>query len=59
LRVLKIRKFNIVLLRKWIWRLHVGHGRLWYKVLIAKYGIEGGRDDGKSYRLFSPLLKSF
>lgn len=31
--VRRIMKFNLALLEKWSWRMYVGQGSLWYKVL--------------------------
>lgn len=36
-------EFNLSLLRKQCWRLHVEQGGLWYRVLTARYGNEVGR----------------
>ena len=38
--VQKLRKFNMVLLEKWCWRLLVDNEGFWYKVMVAKYGEE-------------------
>jgi hypothetical protein len=43
LGVRRIRDFNRALLGKWCWRLLVEKDRLWYRVLAARYGVEGGR----------------
>jgi hypothetical protein len=40
------REFNLSLLRKWCWRLRVDQEGLWFKVLVAKYGLEDGRVKG-------------
>jgi len=42
LGVRRIREFNMALLGKWCWRLLVEKESLWYRVLSAKYGEEGG-----------------
>ncbi|KEH33725.1 hypothetical protein MTR_3g451530 [Medicago truncatula] len=42
LRVWRIKEFNIVLLRKWCWRLLVEKESLWFRVLSASYGEEDG-----------------
>jgi hypothetical protein len=42
----RVRKFNLALLGKWSWRLLVEQEGLWYKVLVAKYGVEDGRVTG-------------
>lgn len=39
----KIREFNLSLLENWCLRLHEKHNSLWFKVLAAIYGIDGGR----------------
>jgi len=38
LRVIDIRKFNLVLLGKWIWRLKPEKRSLWKDILDSKYG---------------------
>jgi len=38
-----ILEFNLSLLRKWFWRVHVEHDSLWYKMLVAKYRVARGR----------------
>jgi len=38
----RMREFNIPLLGKWCWRMLVDRDGLWYKVLVACYGQEGG-----------------
>ena len=43
LGVRRIREFNNALLGKWCWRLLVEKECLWYRVLSARYGEEGGR----------------
>lgn len=43
LGVRRLREFNIALLGKWCWRMLVDKYGLWYKVLKARYGEEGGR----------------
>jgi len=40
--MLEIRRFNITLLEKWIWRLGYEKKGLWIDVLVSKYG--GWRD---------------
>lgn len=38
-----LKEFNLVLLRKWCWRLYVDQGRrVWFKVLTVKYEVEEG-----------------
>ena len=41
--VRRIREFNIALLGKWCWRLLEDRDSLWFRVLEARYGTEGGR----------------
>jgi hypothetical protein len=41
--VRQLREFNIALLGKWCWRMLVGRGWFWYRVLVARYGEEAGR----------------
>ncbi|GAU40452.1 hypothetical protein TSUD_374620 [Trifolium subterraneum] len=36
-------KFNLALLGKWCWRMLVDREGLWFRVLAARYGVEGGR----------------
>jgi hypothetical protein len=36
-------EFNLALLGKWYWRLHVERGGLWYRVLTVRYGEEKWR----------------
>jgi len=43
LEVRRIREFNIALLGKWCWRVMADTHSLWYRVLPARYGVEGGR----------------
>jgi len=42
LGVRRIRDFNYALLGKWCWRLLVDRNSLWFRVLLARYGVEGG-----------------
>jgi len=37
-----IKEFNLSVLGKWCWRLKEERGSLWFRVLYAKYGEEGG-----------------
>jgi len=39
--VRRIREFNLSLLSKWCWRLWEEKGCLGYRVLVARYGVEG------------------
>jgi len=41
--VRRIREFNIALLGKWCWRLLVDRESLWFRVMLARYGVEGWR----------------
>ena len=41
--VRRIREFNIALLGKWCWRLLEDNVSMWFRVLAARYGLEGGR----------------
>ncbi|GAU16278.1 hypothetical protein TSUD_299100 [Trifolium subterraneum] len=43
LGVRQLRKFNLALLGKWCWRMLVDREGLWYRVLVARYGVERGR----------------
>jgi len=43
LGVRRLREFNVALLGKWCWRMLVDKEGLWYRVLKARYGEEGGR----------------
>ncbi|MCI71223.1 receptor-like kinase, partial [Trifolium medium] len=38
-----MREFNISLLGKWCWRMFVDIRGLWFRVLAARYAVEGGR----------------
>ena len=43
LGVRSIREFSLALLGKWCWRLLEERESLWFKVLSARYGVDGGR----------------
>nr|ABE79576.2 RNA-directed DNA polymerase (Reverse transcriptase) [Medicago truncatula] len=43
LGVRRLGEFNLSLLGKWCWRMLVDKEGLWYRVLKARYGEEGGR----------------
>ena len=43
LGVRRISEFNTALLEKWCWRLLTDTSSLWFRVLSARYGMEGGR----------------
>ena len=40
--VRRLKEFNFSFLGKWVWRMLEEKGSLWYNVLCAKYGEEGG-----------------
>jgi len=42
LGVKRMGAFNLSLLDKWCWRMMVDKEGLWYRVLKARYGEEGG-----------------
>ena len=50
LGVRQIREFNIALIGKWCWRMLVDRGGLWFRVLAAHYGMEGGRGGSSWWR---------
>jgi hypothetical protein len=39
----QLMEFNLVLLGKWCWRTLIDREGLWFRVLVARYGVEGGR----------------
>ena len=41
--VRRLKEFNTALLGRWCWRMLVERGRLWYRVLVVRYGEEAGR----------------
>ena len=43
LGVKRLDAFNLSLMGKWCWRMMVDKEELWYRVLKARYGEEGGR----------------
>jgi len=43
LGVTRISEFNTALFGKWCWRLMTYTSSLWFRVLSARYGMEGGR----------------
>jgi len=43
LGVRRVGAFNVSLLGKWCWRMQMEKEGLWYRVLKARYGEEGGR----------------
>lgn len=51
LRVRRLKEFNVALLRKWCWQMLVDKEVLWYRVLKARYGEEGGAVEGGRERL--------
>jgi hypothetical protein len=50
LGVRRLGEFNLSLLGKWCWRMLVEKEGLWYRVLKARYGEDGGRvqDGGRN-----------
>jgi hypothetical protein len=47
LGVRQLREFNLALLGKWCWRMFVDRWGLWFRVLVARYGVErGGLQEG-------------
>ena len=44
--VRRIREFNLALLGRRCWRLLIDRSSLWFRVLAARYGVEGGRLQG-------------
>jgi hypothetical protein len=42
LGVRPLNPFNCALLGKWLWRFGQEETRLWRRVLVDKYGVEGG-----------------
>ncbi|GAU41056.1 hypothetical protein TSUD_374110 [Trifolium subterraneum] len=43
LGVRRLGEFNIALLGKWCWRMLEDKGGLWFRVLVARYGVARGR----------------
>jgi len=43
LGVRRLKEFNLSLVGKWAWRVLEKRDNLWYKVLSAKHGEQGGR----------------
>jgi len=43
LGVMRLKEFNLALLGKWWWWILHERGSLWYRVLCARYGEEGGQ----------------
>jgi len=43
LGVRTLREFNLALLGKWCWRQITDRKGLWFRLLAARYGLEGGR----------------
>jgi hypothetical protein len=43
LGVRQLREFNTALLGKWCWRMLADREGLWFRVLVARYGLERGR----------------
>ncbi|XP_071704816.1 uncharacterized protein [Rutidosis leptorrhynchoides] len=42
LNVGSIKAFNIALLQKWRWRLHVSPNALWCSIITTLFGVDGG-----------------
>jgi len=63
LGVRRLHEFNVALLWKWCWRLLVNQDGLWYRVLKARYGEEGGRlkeggrDSSSWWRMISSIRR--
>lgn len=48
----RIKEYNIALLGIWCWRMLVDNRGLWFRMLKARYGVEGGHvKEGGSYGL--------
>ncbi|PNX64829.1 hypothetical protein L195_g062305 [Trifolium pratense] len=45
-----MKEFNLALLGKWCWRMLVDRDGMWFRVLVARYGMEGGRLRGGGRR---------
>ncbi|PNX84634.1 ribonuclease H [Trifolium pratense] len=48
--VRRLREFNLALLGKWCWRMLMDREGLWFRVLVARYGVERGRLRGGGLR---------
>ena len=49
LGIIDLRKFNLALLGKWIWRLGTNKGGLWKEIFVSKYGgWRSLREEGKT-----------
>jgi hypothetical protein len=61
LGVRRIREFNVALLGKWCWRLLVDREGLWFRVLSAQYGVEGGQvlDDERDVSTWRRVIVPF
>ncbi|KEH19162.1 hypothetical protein MTR_8g442450 [Medicago truncatula] len=42
----QMREFNMALLGKWCWRMLMDRGGLCFRVVVARYGVEGGEVEG-------------
>ena len=60
LGVRRLREFNVSLLGKWCWQMLVNKEGLWYRVLQARYGEEGGRlkEGGRDGSLWWRMISS-
>jgi len=61
LGVRRIREFNYALLGKWCWRLLVNRNSLWFRVLLARYGVEGSQllDGGRNASSWWRVISTF
>jgi hypothetical protein len=63
LGVRSLREFNYALLGKWCWRLLADRNSLWFRVMAARYGVEGsqlaegGRSASSWWRIIATLRR--